>query len=143
MSHILEWIFGMILAILLPVQLYLGLVGAIVLVDLLLALAANDSGEFKWKKLWDGLLRKVLIYPLIVIILFWIDELIVNPFITEYFKVNHIGTKFGLMVVFGRDMSSIITHYNKIFKTDLKSNAGVLYEKIKSFITDLTGWIRK
>lgn len=109
MQTVIEWILNVVLAIILPVQLYLLFVGEFIFVSTLLGvLAAKKQKEkISLKKLTSGLVHKMFVYTPTVVALYYLDTFMLNEIVLQFTPVNNLITKLGTIIILGDLFASI------------------------------------
>lgn len=110
MSSIFEHLLQIILMIILPVQIYLLLVGGFILLDTFYRFRVifKKKDKFSFKKLFDGLTKKMFNYTPIVIAIFYMDLGILNS-VYEAFGIplTFIFTKIATTICIGKELNSM------------------------------------
>lgn len=117
MTQFIENMVLFILGIILPVKIYLLIVGLIICIDTYYGLKAAKTSNtvFSFKKLFDGLIKKFTRYSIFVLAVYWVDTTFFNDLIVEYKPVlDHIITKLWTMILLAREVVSINDNYKVV-----------------------------
>ena len=114
--------------IVLPVQLYLLIIGGMILLDTYYGVYAKiKTGEkFNWLKFFKGLRFKLALYTPAMVGIFWFDTFILNELILKYFNFDLLITHIGCVVLSSTEIASINKNYKVI-------TGKSLYEKCLDF----------
>lgn len=109
MQTILETILNVFLAIILPVQLYLLLVGGFIALSTLLGILAarKEKEKISLLKLTNGIIHKMFVYTPTTLALFYLDAILLNEIMLQFVPVPNIVTKLGTLVILGKEFASI------------------------------------
>ena len=109
MSNILNAILNFFLAIILPVQIYLLLIGAVILLDSYYGYlkSRKDKHKFDIYLLLAGIRDKVKIYAPAIIAIYWLDEHLINEFVLTLLSIQLAATKIGCAVLISTELASV------------------------------------
>lgn len=122
MTNVLNSALSLLAAFVLPVQVYLLLIGGVILLDSYYgAMWARKSGEkFSALKLFKGIRNKMAIYTPAMLGVFWLDFHLLNEFVTQFINVQSAVTKIGCAILISTELSSINEKINNLTGTSLR-----------------------
>jgi hypothetical protein len=111
-----------IVTILTPLFLFFAPVQSILLMMMVLVFADTASGIWKCKKLGikitsfglSALVSKLFVYCGAVLLIYSVDEILVNDFVKTIFSVDHAATKFVALVFSFIELKSIDENYVEV-----------------------------
>lgn len=126
MSTFFSSIANFILAIILPVQLYLLLIGGVILLDSYYGYhkAIFLKEKISWLKFFKGIRKKIAIYTPAMLGIYWLDFHLLNEFLLQFLSIDMVITKIGCTVLLSTEIASI----NQNIKTITGKS---LYKRIK------------
>lgn len=131
--YVLEAIVNVILAIVLPVEMYLSIVGIMMTLDTYFGLGvARRDKTFSFKKLLNGILIKIRLYTPIVVAIYWLDEFAINSIVYNFINIDHLVTRFVTGIILLREGNSILLKVKDKYNFDLKLEGRKLFNFIKS-----------
>lgn len=134
-----EYIISVLLAIILPVKLYLLIAGIIYHVDIYLGTRkAIRNKTFDWQRFLSGYIYKLMIYSGGIILLYWFQELLLFEVISFFFSIppNFI-IKFGTMLIVSTEMISIHKKIKERYGFDVVERYKNVIRTIKTIKKDL------
>lgn len=114
MNTFFEAVINFILAIILPVGVYLLIIGGLMFVDTLLGLyrVKKNKEKFIWSKFFKGLITKMYVYTPIIVCVYWMDFHLLNDIVKLFINVDLLFTKLASLILSSTEITSI----NKNFK---------------------------
>lgn len=108
MLNVLETILNGILFILLPVEVYLMLVGIFIALDSYFRVWFSfKKKDFSLGLLLKGMLKKMWLYTPIVVSIFYLDTLALNEIVIRSINIDHLITRFVTGVIIFYELGSI------------------------------------
>ena len=111
-----------LLSLLTPIFLFFAPIQSILLMMMVLVFADTASGIWKCKKLGvkitsfglSALVSKLFVYCGAVLLVYSVDEILVNDFVKTIFSVDHAATKFVALVFSFIELKSIDENYVEV-----------------------------
>lgn len=144
MSSLLNTVLNFLLAIILPVQVYLLLIGGVILMDSYygILLVRKEKGKFSALKMFKGIRNKIAIYTPAMLGVYWLDMHLLNEFVLQFINIQSAVTKIGCAVLISTELSSINENINKITGTSLRQRLKNLFrvaKDVKNDYDDISG----
>lgn len=133
MTNLLNSALSLLAAFVLPVQVYLLLIGGVILLDSYYgAMWANKNGDkFSVLKLLKGIRNKMAIYTPAMLGVFWLDFHLLNEFVTQFINVQSAVTKIGCAILISTELASINDKINKLTGTSLRQRMNNTFKFFK------------
>lgn len=138
MINLLESIFNVFLAIILPTEVYLSIVGIMICLDTYFKVGVvRREKEFSWKKLLSGILNKVRIYTPIVLSVYWLDEFPINQIVMNFVNIDHLITRVITGIVIMKEGNSIFSILKDKYNFDIQNEFKKLIKTVKDTKDDI------
>lgn len=134
MSTFVNTLINLFLALVLPVQIYLLLIGGVILMDSYYgAMWSNKNGDkFSLLKLLKGIRRKMAIYTPAMLGVYWLDAHLLNEFVLQFITISSAITKIGCAVLISTELTSINQNINNLTGTSLRQRMRNTFKFFKS-----------
>lgn len=134
MQTFFELILNAILAIILPIQIYLLLVGGFIALSTFLGILAakKEKEKIELGKLTSGLVRKMFIYTPTTIAIYWLDTILLGDILMQFIPVQNFITKVGTMIILGNEFVSINKNFAILTGKSISDRAKIGIKNILS-----------
>lgn len=144
MSSFTNYILSLFLALVLPVQIYLLLIGGAILMDSYYGAlwAKKNKNKFNLVKLFRGIRNKMAIYTPAMLGIFWLDFHLLNEFVLQFITVDSAVTKLGCAILISTELASINQKINYLTGVSLRQrmkNTFKFFKDSKESIEDING----
>lgn len=133
MTNVINSALSLLAAFVLPVQVYLLLIGGVILLDSYYGAmwARKNGGKFSMLKLLKGIRNKMAIYTPAMLGVFWLDFHLLNEFVLQFITVNSAVTKIGCTILISTELASINEKINKLTGTSLRQRMNNTFKFFK------------
>lgn len=133
MSSFLNALLNLFLAIILPVQVYLLLIGGVILLDSYygILVARKEKVGFDIMKLLKGIVRKMAIYTPAMLGVYWLDVHLLSEFVQQFITIQSAITKIGCAVLISTELASINRGITKLTGLGLRERLKNLFKVAK------------
>jgi hypothetical protein len=116
MSTFLTSLLNLFLAIILPVQAYLLLIGGFILLDTFYGVLVSMKGskEFNFKLMITGIIRKIAVYSPAMLGVYYLDATLLNEFVSSFISIDSAITKIGCAILMSAEIASINDSIKKL-----------------------------
>lgn len=133
MSNIGSWLLSGILSIILPVKLYLVVVGMVIFLDAFYSIRAlkKKNEKFKMSKFLDGFIKKTAIYSPAVVGIYYLEAFLLKEIMEYFINIPFIITKILTMGILSKELISINKNYAIISGQSIVSGIKSIFSIVK------------
>lgn len=116
MATFFSAVFNFFLAIILPVQLYLLLIGGVILLDTYFGVikSRREKEKFSLHRMLKGIALKMCVYSPAMLGVYWLDAELLNEFVMLFINIELAVTKIGCAILVSTELTSINGNIKKI-----------------------------